>query len=73
MDAQPPEGGGPERVDAPAERGSCRVQSVVCGRCGWPSASVAQEGMRVLSFVCHWCGQRTVGIVDPSIKRNVIF
>jgi hypothetical protein len=29
--------------------------------------------MRVLSFVCHWCGQQTVGVVDPTIKRTVIF
>jgi hypothetical protein len=35
--------------------------------------SVAQEGLRVLSFVCHWCGKTTIGVIDPSIKRNVIF
>jgi hypothetical protein len=66
-------GDGSESVETPAEHGACRVQSVLCGRCGWPSASVTQQGMRVLSFVCHWCGMRTVGIVDPDIKRNVIF
>ena len=50
-----------------------RVQSVMCGRCGWPSACVAQEGLRLLTFLCDWCGKTTVGVVDPSIKRNVIF
>ncbi len=55
------------------EHGACRVQRVTCGRCGWPSVSVAQDGLRVLSFVCHWCGKTTIGVVDPSIKRNVIF
>ena len=53
--------------------GATRVQSVSCGRCGWPSVCVAQEGMRLLSFVCHWCGKTTVGVVDPTIKRTVIF
>lgn len=50
-----------------------RVQSVTCGQCGWPSSCVAQDGLRLLSFVCHWCGKSTVGVVDPSIKRTVIF
>ena len=50
-----------------------RVQSVTCGNCGWPSACIAQDGMRLLSFVCHWCGKSTVGVVDPTIRRNVIF
>ncbi len=50
-----------------------RVQSVACGNCGWPSACIAQNGMRLLSFVCHWCGKSTVGVVDPTIRRNVIF
>ncbi len=59
--------------DPPGEPGACRVQSVVCGQCGWPSASVAQEGMRLLRFVCHWCGKTTLGVVDPTIRRTVIF
>ncbi len=58
---------------ARAERGACRTQSVTCGQCGWPSACVAQDGMRLLSFVCHWCGKTTVGVVDPTIRRTVIF
>ena len=62
--------GGPE--DSP-EVGARRVQTVTCGRCGWPSACIAQDGMRLLSFVCHWCGKATVGVVDPTIRRNVIF
>ncbi len=49
------------------------VKNVTCGQCGWPSACVAQDGMRVLTFVCHWCGKTTVGIVDPTIKRTIIF
>ncbi len=53
--------------------GDTRVQSVACGNCGWPSACVTQDGMRVLQFVCHWCGKVTVGVVDPEIKHNVIF
>lgn len=58
---------------APRAGGATRVQSVTCGRCGWPSACVAQDGMRLLTFVCHWCGKTTVGVVDPTIKRMVIF
>ncbi|MBJ7608194.1 MAG: hypothetical protein JF887_02025 [Candidatus Dormibacteraeota bacterium] len=46
---------------------------MTCGQCGWPSSCVAQDGLRLLSFVCHWCGKSTVGVVDPSIKRTVIF
>ena len=66
------EGGiAPRDPSAPPSRR--RVQTVTCGQCGWPSAAVAQEGMRLLSFVCHWCGKRTVGVVDPTIRRNVIF
>ena len=64
LDAPPP---------APAPCGATRVQSVTCGRCGWPSACVAQDGMRLLTFVCHWCGRTTIGVVDPTIKRTVIF
>lgn len=57
----------------PPTRGDRHVQSVACGRCGWPSACVTQEGLRVLRFVCHWCGEVTVGVVDPTIKRTIIF
>ncbi len=57
----------------PQEPGARRVQMVTCGQCGWPSACIAQNGMRLLSFVCHWCGKSTVGVVDPTIRRNVIF
>jgi hypothetical protein len=73
MDPQAPTG--PEHADGEPrpERGGRRVQSISCGRCGWPSSCVVQDGMRVLSFVCHWCGKTTVGVVDPTIKRNVIF
>jgi len=50
-----------------------RIQAVVCGRCGWPNACRIQSGMRTLRFMCQWCERMTTGIVDPSIKRNVIF
>ncbi|MFZ2034205.1 MAG: hypothetical protein WAW53_10650 [Candidatus Dormiibacterota bacterium] len=50
-----------------------RIQAVVCGRCGWPNACRIQSGMRTLRFMCQWCDRMTTGIVDPSIKRNVIF
>ncbi len=50
-----------------------RIQTVVCGRCGWPNACRTQSGMRTLRFMCQWCERMTTGIVDPSIKRNVIF
>jgi hypothetical protein len=50
-----------------------RIQSIVCGRCGWPNACRIQAGMRTLRFMCQWCERMTTGIVDPSIKRNVIF
>ncbi|MGI8848480.1 MAG: hypothetical protein ACR2GX_09530 [Candidatus Dormibacteria bacterium] len=60
----------PEQTPAP---GGCRVESITCGRCGWPSACVTQDGMRLLRFLCHWCGELTVGIVDPTIKRTIIF
>ena len=62
-----------EKPPEAAVTGGRRVQRVACGRCGWPSACIVQEGMRLLSFVCHWCGRPTVGVVDPSIKRTVIF
>jgi hypothetical protein len=69
---QPEPDGEPDRGIC-AEHGSCRVQRVMCGQCGWPSAMVAQEGMRLLRFGCHWCGKTTVGVVDPTIRRTVIF
>jgi hypothetical protein len=50
-----------------------RIQAVACGRCGWPNACRVQSGMRTLRFMCQWCERMTTGIVDPSIKRNVIF
>jgi hypothetical protein len=50
-----------------------RIQAVACGRCGWPNACRIQRGMRTLRFMCQWCERMTTGIVDPSIKRNVIF
>jgi hypothetical protein len=40
---------------------------------GWPNACRTQSGMRTLRFMCQWCERMTTGIVDPSIKRNVIF
>ncbi len=72
----PPDGTGHDPGSPPGDGagvGARRVQNVTCGNCGWPSACVAQSGMRLLSFVCHWCGKSTVGVVDPTIKRNVIF
>ena len=72
-ETQPHAGGGDAPADPAPAPGVMRVQSVACGRCGWPSACVAQEGMRLLSFVCHWCGKTTIGVVDPTIKRTVIF
>jgi hypothetical protein len=75
MEVSPSHGQGevPNGPDEVARGGARRVQSVTCGNCGWPSACVAQHGMRLLSFVCHWCGKTTVGVVDPTIRRNVIF
>lgn len=60
-----PAGGTPES--------DVRIQAIVCGRCGWPNACRIQNGMRTLRFMCQWCERMTTGIVDPSIKRNVIF
>ncbi len=57
----------------PPSHGGCRVQSVTCGNCGWPCACVTQEGLRVLQFFCHWCSRMTVGVVDQTIKRTIIF
>ena len=72
-DTQPVAGRGDTPNAKPASAGGTRVQSVTCGRCGWPSVCVAQDGMRLLTFVCHWCGKTTLGVVDPTIKRTVIF
>jgi hypothetical protein len=73
MDPQPrtePEESEPAGVKPDAD---VRIQAVVCGRCGWPNACRIQSGMRTLRFMCQWCERMTTGIVDPSIKRNVIF
>ena len=72
-DTPPRADGGDISNTQPASSGATRVQSVTCGRCGWPSACVAQDGLRLLTFVCHWCGKTTIGVVDPTIKRTVIF
>jgi hypothetical protein len=64
---------GPGIPDGRPQGNARRVQTVTCGRCGWPSACIAQDRMRLLSFVCHWCGKTTIGVVDPTIRRNVIF
>jgi hypothetical protein len=50
-----------------------RIQTIVCGRCGWPNACRVQSGMRALRFMCQWCERMTTGIVDASLKRHVIF
>jgi transcription elongation factor Elf1 len=72
MDAQPRTGDDSEPVgDTPDA--DVRIQTVACGRCGWPNACRIQTGMRTLRFMCQWCERMTTGIVDPSIKRNVIF
>jgi hypothetical protein len=75
MEASPSQQGPSDGTGAPDDSppNARRVQAVTCGNCGWPSACVAQNGMRLLSFVCHWCGKTTVGVVDPTIRRNVIF
>ena len=49
------------------------IATVTCGRCGWPNGCRVQTGMRALRFLCQWCGQMASGIVDPSLRRNVIF
>jgi len=61
----------PERPEAPPS--TVWIASVTCGRCGWPNACRVQQGMRALRFMCQWCGQMTTGIVDPSLRRNIIF
>ena len=74
MDPQPwvePVNSDSNRANAP--EADVRIQAIVCGRCGWPNACRIQSGMRTLRFVCQWCERMTTGIVDPSIKRNVIF
>jgi hypothetical protein len=75
MESEPPSGSGdPEPPpDAPSPQDEVRIQSVVCGRCGWPNACRVQTGMRALRFMCQWCEQMTTGIVDASLKRHIIF
>lgn len=58
--------------DEPPRLPADAVVEVPCGRCGWPNRRFAQRGMRALSFVCQWCGKRTVAIVDHSLKRHII-
>jgi transcription elongation factor Elf1 len=73
MDPQPWRGPlDPDETGAKPEA-HVRIQAVICGRCGWPNACRIQSGMRTLRFMCQWCDRMTTGIVDPSIKRNVIF
>lgn len=67
----PVEGGADTPPKAP--RDIVYIQSIMCGRCGWPNACKVQVGLRALRFMCQWCGQMTTGIVDPTIRRNVIF
>jgi hypothetical protein len=74
MDAQPRMGQpNPNADGATPPVADVRIQTIVCGRCGWPNACRTQSGMRTLRFMCQWCERMTTGIVDPSIKRNVIF
>ena len=63
----------PDMNGAKTPEGDVRIQSIMCGRCGWPNACRIQSGMRTLRFMCQWCERMTTGIVDPSLKRNVIF
>ncbi len=72
---EPEPGTRSDQPEPPSSRpdGDVRVQTVLCGRCGWPNACRIQSGMRTLRFMCQWCERMTTGIVDPSIKRNVIF
>ena len=69
--------GGASRDDEGSSERSARdavhISSITCGRCGWPNACKVQRGMRALRFMCQWCGQMTTGIVDPTLKRNIIF
>jgi hypothetical protein len=73
MDPQPWRGPLDPDETGPKPAADVRIQAVVCGRCGWPNACRIQSGMRTLRFMCQWCDRMTTGIVDPSIKRNVIF
>jgi len=59
--------------EAQAPGDEVRIQTVLCGRCGWPNACRVQSGMRALRFMCQWCDQMTTGIVDASLKRHIIF
>ena len=75
MESQPPPGSdnpGPDPAPAPPVD-DVRIQTVMCGRCGWPNACRVQTGMRALRFMCQWCEQMTTGIVDASLKRHIIF
>ena len=60
-----------EPAAAPVDEVS--IQTVLCGRCGWPNACRVQRGMRALRFMCQWCESMTTGIVDTSLKRHIIF
>ena len=74
MDPQPPKWPLDPDADGTAlPQADVHIQTVTCGRCGWPNACRTQSGMRTLRFMCQWCERMTTGIVDPSIKRNVIF
>jgi hypothetical protein len=74
MDPQPWMGPlDPDANGATPPEADVRIQAIVCGRCGWPNACRIQSGMRTLRFMCQWCERMTTGIVDPTIKRNVIF
>lgn len=66
-------GDGDVRADGSEAGDAIRIQTIICGRCGWPNGCRVQSGMRVLRFMCQWCGRMTTGIVDPSVKKNVIF
>jgi hypothetical protein len=65
---------GPDEQERPQPpQDVVRIATVICGRCGWPNGCRVQQGMRALRFMCQWCGRMTTGIVDPTLKRNVIF
>jgi hypothetical protein len=74
MEFEPPAASDdPEPTPMPAPADEVHIQSVLCGRCGWPNACRVQTGMRALRFMCQWCDQMTTGIVDASLKRHIIF
>jgi hypothetical protein len=73
MDSQPQGGPAEPEQAGRTPEADVRIQTVACGRCGWPNACRIQTGMRTLRFMCQWCERMTTGIVDPSIRRNVIF